>query len=55
MNYDHFGIVPELLDKYSAMVKRTAAAFYSRVTHTEPPASWKSGCKGLRPACQHRF
>ena len=32
VNYDHFGIVPELLDEYSAMVKRLAAAFYGRVT-----------------------
>ena len=32
VNYDHFGIVPELLDDYSAMVKRLAAAFYGRVT-----------------------
>jgi propionate CoA-transferase len=32
VNYDHFGIAPELLDEYSALVRRLAAAFYGRVT-----------------------
>ena len=32
VNYDHFGIAPELLDDYSAMVRRLAGAFYGRVT-----------------------
>jgi propionate CoA-transferase len=32
VNYDHFTIVPELLDAYSAMVRRLADRFYSGVT-----------------------
>jgi propionate CoA-transferase len=32
VNYDHFGIAPELVDEYTAMVRRLGAEFYSRVT-----------------------
>jgi propionate CoA-transferase len=32
VNYDHFGIAPELLDEYSAVVRRLAAELYARVT-----------------------
>ncbi len=32
VNYDHFSIRPELMDTYSAMVKRLADRYYARVT-----------------------
>ena len=32
VNYDHFGIVPELVDAYADMVHRLAADWYQRVT-----------------------
>ncbi|HRL67353.1 MAG TPA: acyl CoA:acetate/3-ketoacid CoA transferase [Ottowia sp.] len=32
VNYDHFGIVPELVDPYADMVHRLAADWYQRVT-----------------------
>ena len=32
VNYDHFTIVPELLEAYSAMVRRLAGRYYSGVT-----------------------
>ena len=32
VNYDHFGIAPELLDAYTAMVRALAQDFYDRVT-----------------------
>ena len=32
VNYDHFGIVPELVDVYADMVHRLAADWYQRVT-----------------------
>ena len=32
VNYDHFSIRPELMDAYSAMVKRLAGRYYDRVT-----------------------
>ena len=32
VNYDHFTIVPELLEAYSAMVRRLADRYYSGVT-----------------------
>ncbi|MDR2154216.1 MAG: malonate decarboxylase subunit alpha [Burkholderiaceae bacterium] len=32
VNYDHFGIVPELIDRYADMVRRLAADLYKRVT-----------------------
>jgi propionate CoA-transferase len=32
VNYDHFGIAPELLDAYTAVVRGLAADFYGAVT-----------------------
>ena len=32
VNYDHFGIRPELVDAYTAMVDRVSERFYRRVT-----------------------
>ena len=32
VNYDHFGIRPELVDEYSAMVDRLTRRYYGRVT-----------------------
>ncbi len=32
VNYDHFDILPELVDDYSAMVRRLVDRFYSKVT-----------------------
>ena len=50
VNYDHFGIAPELLDEYSAMVKRVAAEFYGRVTRYGTTGFLKSRLSGPREA-----
>lgn len=50
VNYDHFGIAPELLDEYSAMVRRLAAEFYGRVTRYGTTGFLKSRLSGLREA-----
>ncbi len=50
VNYDHFGIAPELLDDYSAMVRRLAAEFYGRVTRYGTTGFLKSRLSGSREA-----
>jgi len=32
VNYDHFSIRPELMDAYSAMVRRVTERYYDKVT-----------------------
>ena len=48
VNYDHFGIAPELLDEYSAMVRGLAAEFYGRVTRYGTTGFVKSRLAGSR-------
>jgi propionate CoA-transferase len=48
VNYDHFGIAPELLDEYSAMVRRLAAEFYGRVMRYGTTGFVKSRLAGSR-------
>lgn len=45
VNYDHFGIVPELVDDYAAMVQRLIATLYRRVTRYGTKGFLKSRLK----------
>jgi propionate CoA-transferase len=46
VNYDHFGIQPDLLDAYSAMVRRLALRFYDRATRYAASGFLKARLEG---------
>ncbi|QTD45836.1 acyl CoA:acetate/3-ketoacid CoA transferase [Ottowia testudinis] len=50
VNYDHFGIVPELVDGYAAMVRQLAADHYQRVTRYGTTGFIKSRLKAAQDA-----